>query len=821
VAKGDQTITFTSTTPAGAQVGGPTYTVTATASSGLTVTFTIDAAASSVCSISGSTVSFIGGGTCVIDANQAGNANYNPAPQVQQSFVVNQPPAITSANSATFAPGKTGQTFTVTTTGFPTGASMSIMDGGGFPSAVTLTNNNNGTATISGTPASGTADPSGATPHSRAYPVTITANNGIAPNATQNFTLNITCPTINVTSAPAAGNLNLIFNTAMTTNTYSQANGNGTIGWTITGQPTGLSIGGANGQLTGTPAVTGTFNATVTATDAGGCLGTKAVTITVAPVAVNDTYNSSFGLSDNTQFVVTGGMTGTPGTPAVQSNTLNILTNDLPSGGVAATPGTITTSAGGSVVLAADGTFVYTPLAKPGAAATTSDSFMYTVVSNGVTSAPGTVSLALAGRVWYVQSGGSDSHTGESNAPFLTLGKAVSVSTSNDTIFLYSGNDANLGAAALKQGQSLIGEGVALVVNSKTLVAAGSFPTLGGTLTASGITGLTVNGLSSSTGASTAVSLTNSDGSFTFRSISSNGAPNGIVWNNASAATGSFTITGNSSGNCGGAVAVNAVGTPATVTAPDTADCTGGTMQASTGVGISLTKAGTISLTRVRVVNSGTDGISLNGGTNFTLDHSFVTDNTGLITHDGLRLLNATGTVTISNSTIVGGPLNNIFVDNFNTNMTAFNLTGSVVRDNVGVPTNGIANDGLLFQMRGTSVLTSGLVNNSVFSGINATGIQCLTNDTARTGSATGGVITAPAASNSFTIQNSTFLNNNVGLDISQSQQSNLAFQVLSNTISGHHSQAINIFTAAGSDTGPASHFHTGKRTRARWSATV
>ena len=50
--KGDQTITFTSTAPAGAKVGGPTYTVTATATSGLTVTFTIDASAASVCTIS-------------------------------------------------------------------------------------------------------------------------------------------------------------------------------------------------------------------------------------------------------------------------------------------------------------------------------------------------------------------------------------------------------------------------------------------------------------------------------------------------------------------------------------------------------------------------------------------------------------------------------------------------------------------------------------------------------------------------------------------------------------------------------------------------
>jgi len=91
VAKGDQTIAFTSTAPAPATVGGPTYTVTATATSGLPVAFTIDASATSVCSISGSTVSFIGAGTCVIDANQPGNANYNAAPQVQQSFAVVTP----------------------------------------------------------------------------------------------------------------------------------------------------------------------------------------------------------------------------------------------------------------------------------------------------------------------------------------------------------------------------------------------------------------------------------------------------------------------------------------------------------------------------------------------------------------------------------------------------------------------------------------------------------------------------------------------------------------------------------------------------------
>jgi hypothetical protein len=89
VGKGSQTIAFTSTPPANAIVGGGAYTVVATASSGLTVTFASGAPA--ICSVAGSTVGFLAAGTCVINANQAGNANYNAAPQVQQSVTVNAP----------------------------------------------------------------------------------------------------------------------------------------------------------------------------------------------------------------------------------------------------------------------------------------------------------------------------------------------------------------------------------------------------------------------------------------------------------------------------------------------------------------------------------------------------------------------------------------------------------------------------------------------------------------------------------------------------------------------------------------------------------
>src|SRR5690348_9984673 len=75
-----QTIRFTSTPPFEATVGGPSYSVAATGgASGEPVLFTIDPPSSSVCSVSGSTVSFLAPGTCTIDANQAGNTEYEPA----------------------------------------------------------------------------------------------------------------------------------------------------------------------------------------------------------------------------------------------------------------------------------------------------------------------------------------------------------------------------------------------------------------------------------------------------------------------------------------------------------------------------------------------------------------------------------------------------------------------------------------------------------------------------------------------------------------------------------------------------------------------
>jgi Autotransporter beta-domain/Bacterial Ig-like domain (group 3)/IPT/TIG domain len=89
-AKAAQTVAFSSMPPASPAVGG-TYAVTTTpGASSSPVVLSIDAASTpaGVCTVAGLTVTFAKAGTCIVDANQAADANYTAAPQVQQSITV-------------------------------------------------------------------------------------------------------------------------------------------------------------------------------------------------------------------------------------------------------------------------------------------------------------------------------------------------------------------------------------------------------------------------------------------------------------------------------------------------------------------------------------------------------------------------------------------------------------------------------------------------------------------------------------------------------------------------------------------------------------
>ncbi len=92
----NQTITFGPL--ANKTYGDADFNVTATASSGLPVSF----AATGSCSVNGNTVHITAAGSCTITANQAGGGQYNPALPVQQSFTIAQAAPVVTVTGGSF-----------------------------------------------------------------------------------------------------------------------------------------------------------------------------------------------------------------------------------------------------------------------------------------------------------------------------------------------------------------------------------------------------------------------------------------------------------------------------------------------------------------------------------------------------------------------------------------------------------------------------------------------------------------------------------------------------------------------------------------------
>ncbi len=181
VGKGTQTITF-GTAPA-LTVGG-TGTVSATASSGLAVTFT--STTTSICTVSGSTVTGVAAGTCTIAANQAGNSNYNAATQVTQNITV------TAANTNQTITFGTAPTIRVGTSG-----TLSATASSGL--AVTFTSTTTTICTVSGSTVTGVAAGTCMIAANQAGNATYNA----APQVTQNLTVGKGSQTITFGTAPS------------------------------------------------------------------------------------------------------------------------------------------------------------------------------------------------------------------------------------------------------------------------------------------------------------------------------------------------------------------------------------------------------------------------------------------------------------------------------------------------------------------------------------------------------------------------------------------------------------------------------------------
>jgi VCBS repeat-containing protein len=209
------------------------------------------------------------------------------------------------------------------------------------------------------------------------FDYTVTSN-GTTEHTTVTITVNHTPPTAAPIADVAANDAQAV--SIATASSFHDTDGN-TLTYTVTGLPAGLAIDPNTGVISGTlgghdsvAVANGVYNVTVTADDGqGGTVG-NSFHITVSnppPVAANDTGTGSEG----------GTIAG------------NVLTNDHDPDGDALTVVTtpVSAPAHGSLVLNADGSYVYTPQSNYYG----SDSFTYRVNDTDGGTATAVVSLTI------------------------------------------------------------------------------------------------------------------------------------------------------------------------------------------------------------------------------------------------------------------------------------------------------------------------------------------------------------------------------------------------------------------------------------------
>ncbi len=458
-----------------------------------------------------------------------------------------------------------------------------------------------------------------------------------------------------------------------------------------------------------------------------------------------------------------------------------------------------TTPSGGTIsnLNTAVGSFDFDP--PPGA--TGAVTFTYTVCDSGnpgpsMCSAPATVTVNVASpAIWFVDPSAGVNGDGRLSSPFNNLASAATVDASGQRIFVYSGTATS--GITLNTDEWLIGQGVtgasfdavfSITPPAGTIARPsinGARPTIQGNvamatsdavrglniqpssgtqgLTASGATSLVAGEASVTTANAVAVSLTNSDGTFSFTSISASGGANGIVWNNASPATGSFTVNGDGSnttpgGNGSGGTISNMSGSDGT----------------TAGIGVYLTNAHNVTLRRMTIngtnQNFGIHGISV---TNFTLEYATVggTNGTSAPNREGSVIFdNLFGTDAIASSIVSGSIEDNVRVENTTGTLTAFNLTNSTIQNNSIVS----GNVGLRFATATSGVSMTGTVSGTTFQGNRTIAIQA---------DASNGTVNFTATNNTIIAGTGGNNQGNQGIEVDVANNGVMTFAVEGNKI--------------------------------------
>jgi hypothetical protein len=431
-----------------------------------------------------------------------------------------------------------------------------------------------------------------------------------------------------------------------------------------------------------------------------------------SPIAINNSYTTAIG---NTLLEVSNSPVSTA--PKVTAAG-TLFDNDT----IATTPDTIvlqsftaTSANSGTVAVNANGSFTY----LPAAGFTGSDSFTYTIRNSADATLQDTATVTItvnAPRVWYVDNSGANGD-GRSTSPFNTLANAAAVDAIGDIIYIFTGGGNYTGGITLLNNEQVIGNGVALVVNTITLRAAGSRPTV----VNAGGAGMTLAQNNTLTGfnfgASTGFSLTGTSvGTLNVSNMLINNTTGGAL-DLTGVTTPTVSVVLDSTTSTGGTKNVNLVGLNGTITLGS------GALSAASGNAFDVSGAGTANISfsgtiantaAFQLINvSGKTGgtVALSGalsgtgsskGINLATNAGATFTFTGLITLDGASsVFSATGggTVTSSVATSTIGATNAPSATALNVSNTTIGAAGLTFRT---ISCNGTAN-GIILNTTGAN----------------------------------------------------------------------------------------------------------------------
>jgi hypothetical protein len=403
----NQTITFTVMAPTSA-VYNTNFNVAATASSNLTVAFTSSGVCSVVDHLNGmATYTMTSGtGTCTVIANQPGNANYNPAPQVTETTTAAKATPTTTFTGAPMNAAYNTQ-FTVNS-GTNASTTASITSDG-----VTCSGSGTGSAQITMIASTGTCTTTANWAADSNYSAATMQQTTTATTASQTITVTQTAPgsavynsSFNV-AATASSGLTVAFTSGGVCSVVDHLNGSATYTMTSgTGTCDVYANQAGNGNFGPAPQVTETTTAQ---------LATPTVSFTGAPSSA--AYGMQFGVTSSTNASTAAAISGDNTTCSGSGTATATITMIAPSG-------TCTTTA----VWPADNNYSSATATQTTTATQASTATVLTTVNNSlnpgqsttltatVTPSPAGVGVAPTGSVTFYLNGNALTPTGSLGA---------------------------------------------------------------------------------------------------------------------------------------------------------------------------------------------------------------------------------------------------------------------------------------------------------------------------------------------------------------------------------------------------------------------